>query len=179
MLPHQKKRAGVIEFTEATSDDHAAVAAAGQGYRQHWNSFRAMPDRGGTFEGAVADIAALDYLDYEQLGHPGVGLAGAALVWGNVLAVQTGLRWLHASGDELWLGADLHDCCRGILWPYARLAEAKARHTPQFGQFYALTLQVIEEIIATCDLPAVIHARLRRLQAVLEVGPEAVDKTDH
>ncbi|WP_435009678.1 hypothetical protein P12x_000927 [Tundrisphaera lichenicola] len=161
-------------FAEATVDDLAEVAAAGQAYRLHWDSFRAMPERGATFAGSSADIAALDYLDYEQLGHPAGGLGAAALVWGNVLVAQAGLQWCRGVGGDLWLGAEVMGVQRAVLWPLARLAEAKSRESPQFGQFVALLLYVIEELVSRLDLPTVTHARLRRLQAVLEVGEHAV-----
>ncbi len=165
----------VEDFAAATVDDLAAVAAAGRAYRSHWDSFHAMPDRGATFAGALADIHALDYLDYEQLGHPPGGLGATALVWGNVLVAQAGLPWCRpAAGLDLWLGAEVCGVLRPVLWPFARLAEAKSRNSPQFDQFRTLLVHVIEELVGRLDLAAVTHARLRRLQAVLEVGEQAV-----
>jgi hypothetical protein len=154
-------------FVAATSDDLAVVAAAGQAYRSHWDSFRAMPIRGETFDGAVADIGALDYLDYEQLGHPPGGLPTTALVWGNVLVSQAGLNWCRAADGNLWLATDVQGVQQAVLWPLARVAEARSRGYPQFDKFRGLFLYVIEELIDRLDLSTATLALLRRLESVL------------
>ncbi len=158
-----------ITFAAATDADLAEVRVAGEAFRRHWASFRNMTSDP-SFLGDVGDIAALDYLDYEQLGYPEGGLAVAALVWGNVLVARGGLHWVRASAGGLWLSGGDGLSLAALVWPYARLAEFKARGCPQFGQYQALTLWLIGELIATASLPGATHAKLRRLQTALEVG---------
>lgn len=162
----------MFELIAATKEDLATVAAAGDVYRRHWESFTSMPELGATFTGSPGDIGALDYLEYEQLGHPISGLKDTALVWGNVLVVQCGLQWLRSSTGDFWIGVYNK---QGVLWPYSRLAEFIARDIPQFGKCVLLMTRVIEELLGLCIMPKPVHARLRRLQSVLEVGESFVE----
>ena len=169
----------------ASAADREEVVAAGRACRRHWDSFDSMPDIGATFTGAVADIRALDYLDYEQLGHAGDDLRVAALVWANVLVTQSGLTWLRAADGGFWIGEVWeaeksgydHDSIRPLLWPLARIAELKARASGQFEQFYALMETAVVEIIDASHDPT-IRARLRRLQAVIAEGEDAVAEAE-
>jgi len=159
-----------VEFVPATAADLAEVAAAGAEFRRHWESFQNMQPTP-AFVGGVADIDALGYLEYEGLGLPGGGLPALALVWGNVLAVQAGLRWVRAKGEGcggLWLGGA--EWGPALLWPYARLAESRARGNPQYSKDSTLMMWVVEELIEQVSVPTATHARLRRFQLALEVG---------
>lgn len=126
-----------------------------------------MPDRGQTFGGSVGDIAALDYLDYEQLGHPDDDLELQALVWGNVLVVQGGLRWCRATGGDLWIGCEVLGLDKAVLWPYARVLEQRSRNYPQSDQMLGLTLRVIDELQDALDLPMEVDQKLHRLRETL------------
>ena len=115
----------------ATVDELQAIRAALDEFRDHWNSI--CPIFPCAFEGTAADIDALDYLDYEGLRYPTPGLAGAALVWGNVIATQLPFRW---SFDEEINGLVLRSQNRGLtIWPYGRVYESQRSAETQFDKY--------------------------------------------
>jgi len=119
-------------------------------FRAYWESFREMPSLGG-FSGALKDIHALDYLDYEGLGYPPSGLAGAALVWGNVLACQLEMAWVTDSDGHLLLEHDVPGS-RITVWPYARVLEVQGRGLPQFGKYTWILEGVVRDCLEYGDL---------------------------
>ena len=93
------------------------------------------------FEGTIDDIEALDYLDYEGLGYPASGLAGAALVWGNVVARHLPFVW--AFDDDL-AGLVLHDPGRALtVWPLGRVFESQRSFETQFDKYRWLLAGVV------------------------------------
>ena len=72
-----------------------SVEATRRAYREMWSRLKNVPER--RFDGRREDIDALDFIDYEAGQHP-EGLAGAAIIWGGVLASTGALSW--AIDDE-------------------------------------------------------------------------------
>jgi hypothetical protein len=123
----------------ATQHELQAVRAAVDEFRAHWVSMR--PIFPCSFEGTIADIDALDYLDYEGLSYPGSGQAGAALVWGNVVASQLPFRW---SFDDEMGGLVLQSQKRGLtIWPFGRVYESQRSAETQFDKYRRLLEWVI------------------------------------
>jgi hypothetical protein len=105
----------------ATLQELEAIRAALAEFRAHWESIR--PIFPCSFEGTGADIDALDDLDYEGLRYPPSGQAGAALVWGNVVASQLPFNW---SFDDEIGGLVLRSNKRGLsIWPFGRIYESQ------------------------------------------------------
>ncbi len=123
----------------ATQHELQAVRAAVDEFRAHWASIR--PIFPCSFEGTIADIDALDYLDYEGLRYPGSGQAGAALVWGNVVASQLPFRW---SFDDEIGGLILQSRERELtIWPFGRVYESQRSAETQFAKYRRLLEWVI------------------------------------
>jgi|GEM_PF-2481999 len=114
-----------LNTTPASDTKLTAVKNACREFYTHWCSFSNTPFTC-EFAGALEDVDALDYLDYEGLHYPVSGLNGAALVWGHVLERQFGMSWSVGDNGELFLthGEPGH---RIIIWPYARVLEAQGR----------------------------------------------------
>ena len=153
---------------EATDDALLRVMLACDAYRNHWAKFRAMP-YAPTFDGAIDDIRALDYLAYE-LDYPRGDIEDPALVWGNVLARQLGFRWACSFRGDLLLvqGEPKEYAMRAAIWPFARLLEADAGGIPTHETFGWMTRQVVASCLANNPEPR-FEAQLRRLGD--EFGP--------
>src|SRR5829696_3174810 len=78
-----------------TSAELQSIENTRRAYRTMWAKLIDVPQR--AFDGGREDIDALDFIDYETGQHP-KGLAGAAVIWGGVLAATGALSW--AIGDE-------------------------------------------------------------------------------
>ena len=110
----------------------------------HWASI--SPIFACPFEGTIADIDALDYLDYEGLRYPGSGQVGAALVWANVVASQLPFRW---SFDDEIGGLVLQSQKRGLtIWPFGRVYESQRHAETQFDKYRRLLEWVILQSFA-------------------------------
>jgi hypothetical protein len=136
----------------ATPHELDAVRSALDEFRAHWESIG--PVFPCSFEGTGADIDALDYLDYEGLKYPSSGQAGAALVWGNVVATQLPFRWF--LDDELaGLVLRSQSCGLGLtIRPFGRIYESQRSAETQFDKYrwllesvvlQALGLHLVEE----------------------------------
>jgi hypothetical protein len=119
-------------------------------FRAHWLSFQNMPFDC-LFAGAIEDIVALDFLNYEGLGYPPSCLEGAALIWGNVLATQLGMTWATWSGSELLLEHS-EPGSRVTIWPFARVLETHEQSHPQFGKFAWLLGRAIRDLLQDGNL---------------------------
>jgi hypothetical protein len=108
-----------------------SIEATRRAYRAMWSKLKNVPVR--LFNGGREDIDSLDFIDYEAGHHP-EGLAGAAVIWGGVLAATGGLSW--AIGDEqhfvLIAGWDYP---RALIFPYARVAELNHSSVVQYGKY--------------------------------------------
>lgn len=130
----------------ATPHELEAVRAAMDEFRAHWESIR--PIFPCSFDGSGVDIDALDYLDYEGLSYPDSGQAGAALVWGNVIATQMPFGWFF--DDEL---GSLVLRPRGrerelTIWPFGRVYESQRSAETQFDKYRRLLEWVVLQSLA-------------------------------
>lgn len=133
-----------MNLSTASEAQLAEVKNACEEFRAHWQSFRNMPFEC-QFNGTKEDIAALDYLNYEGLGYPKSYIDGAALVWGNVLATQLGMKWATSYNGQMLLTHD-EPGNRITIWPFARVLEAEERSLPQFGRYAWLLGQAIRDL---------------------------------
>ncbi|AWM37561.1 hypothetical protein GobsT_44510 [Gemmata obscuriglobus] len=154
-----------MEFSPGTDGDLADIERAADEFRSLWGSLRAMPFPA-PFDGGLGDIRALDYLDYESLAYPPGGLPAAALVWGRVLARQSGLAWARCSVGGLWLRAG-EPGGQLAVWPLARVAEAQARSNPQDGKYAMLIERVLAECLDGYYGVGEVSERLERLRVQL------------
>ncbi len=123
----------------ATADQLEAVRAAQDEFRVYWESIRPLFPC--AFEGSGIDVYALDYLDYEGLPYPSCGQAGAALVWGNVIATQMPFRWFF---DEDLGGLVLRSKEKGLtIWPFGRVYESQRSAETRFDKYRRLLDWVI------------------------------------
>lgn len=148
----------MLRTTRASSRDLEGVASAIAEFKAHWEAICPRPPFPCPFEGTLRDIDALDHLDYEGLPYPPCGIAGAALIWGNVAATQAGFRWiLDEYGDFLL-------CPPGepslAIWPYARVVEIQHGALPQFGKYRWLMEQVVVECLGRATMDRAEEARL-------------------
>ncbi len=148
----------VLRTIPASSRDLEGVASAIAEFKAYWETIRPRPPFPCSFEGTQQDIDALDYFDYEGLPYPPSGIAGAALIWGNVTTRQAGFRWhLDEYGDLLL-------CPPGepslAIWPYARVVEIQHGARPQFGKYKWLMEQVIVECLGLATMDRADEARL-------------------
>jgi hypothetical protein len=141
----------VLRTTPASSRDLEGVASAIAEFKAHWEAIRPRPPFPCWFEGTRRDIDALDCLDYEGLPYPPSGIAGAALIWGNVAARQAGFRWHLDEYGDLLLSPPGEPSL--VIWPYARVVEIQHGARPQFGKYKWLMEQVVVECLgrATMD----------------------------
>jgi hypothetical protein len=143
----EQNRMYISPASEAQLDSINAALAE---YREHWRGFKNMPFAC-EFAGAIEDVDALDYLDYEGLGYPRSDIDGAALVWGNVLARRLGMNWCMSYHDGLLL---CHESPgnRITTWPYARVLEVRERSLPQYGRYAWLLDGVMQDCLRFGDL---------------------------
>lgn len=148
----------MLRPTPASSRDLECVASAIAEFQAHWEAIRPRPPFPCSFEGTRRDIDALDHLDYEGLPYPPSGIAGAALIWGNVAERRAGFRWhLDEYGDLLL-------CAPGepslVIWPYARVVEIQHGARPQFCKYQWLMEQVVVDCLGRATMDRADEARL-------------------
>ncbi len=128
----------------ATLVELEPVRLARAEFRAHWESIRSLFPC--AFEGTGDDIDALDYLDYEGLKYPASGFAGAALVWGNVIATQMPFHWFF---DEEICGPVLKPQSGGpTIWPFARVYEAQRSPETQYNRYRWLMESVVLQYLS-------------------------------
>ena len=149
-----------MSLRRASLDECSIVRSAVAEFRAHWSLSRPLwPCE---FAGTVADLEALDYLNYEGLGYPNPGFAEVALVWGNVLATTGPFRWfVEDSMGALMLCPELdYEPTQPVVWPYGRVYEKEQLGNFGFGW---LTVQVVAESLAINGLDSENEARLLAL----------------
>jgi hypothetical protein len=152
-----------MRLGEATQDERAIVASALADFRVYWASFPTLWRC--VFAGTVADLHALDYLDYEGLRYPESGIAGAALVWGNVLVTSGPFRWyFDESLGGLALCATRADPMLQVIWPYGRVYEIQcAGWPPRCEKYQRLTAEAVLECLTLGGFDERHETRLRDL----------------
>jgi hypothetical protein len=142
----------------------ASIEATRRAYRAMGAKLKNVPER--RFDGSREDIDALDFIDYEAGHHP-EDLAGAAVIWGGVLASTGVLSW--AIGDEQhWVLVGDPDWPRALIFPYARVAEINHSSGPQFGKYEWL----LEEAVLRLACSGVGEEEEAKLRALLDIEPE-------
>jgi hypothetical protein len=144
-----------------TSTELESIEATRRAYRAMWAKLKNVPHR--AFDGGREDIDALDFIDYEAGSHP-EGLAGAAVIWGGVLAATGVLSW--AIGDEQhWVLVGDPDWPRALIFPYARVAEISHSSGPQSGKYEWL----LEETVLRLTYVGFGAEEEAKLRALLDV----------
>lgn len=140
------------------------MEATRRAYRAMWAKLKNVPER--RFDESREDIDSLDFIDYEAGHHP-EGLAGAAIIWGGVLASTGVLSW--AIGDEQhWVLVGDPDYPRALIFPYVRVAEINQSSGPQFGKYKWL----LEEVVLQLACSGVGEEEEAKLQALFDIEPE-------
>jgi hypothetical protein len=153
-----------MHIRQPTSAELESIEATRRAYRAMWAKLKNVPER--RFDGGREDIAALDFIDYEAGDHP-EGLAGAAVIWGGVLASTGVLSW--AIGDEQhWVLIRDPDYPRALIFPYARVAELNHSSCPQFGKYNWL----LEEAVLRLSYVGLGEDEESKLRALLDVESE-------
>ena len=152
-------------------DNHAAANMAQDAMRKLWASTPNMTQPG-LFDGSLADISCLDYLDYEQISYADVGVAGHAseqvvtLVLAEVLIQQAGFAWSLEEGNTDLLLYDEQSCWYCVCLR-ERYREAKYRSHPQFGRHAHLAAWIIYECIQTSDLTTASETKFNGILSAL------------
>jgi hypothetical protein len=120
-----------MALAPATPNQLESVQTALAEFRAHWEAI--LPPFICMFDGSLDDIHALDHLDYVGLAYPPCGEAGAALVWGSVVASKTPFRWFF--DDELGGLVLRPPGVSLVIWPFGRVYESRRCCEPQFGKY--------------------------------------------
>lgn len=132
-----------MNIRPATSVELESIETTRRAYRDMWTSprFKDLPPC--PFIGTREDIDALDFIDYELGGDHPKDLAGAALLWGGVLAATGVLSWAVADEQHLVLVGDpIYP--RVLILPYARVEEINQSSVPQYGKYEWLLVDVVQ-----------------------------------
>jgi hypothetical protein len=115
-----------------SAEESALIGAAGDAFRTYWESIG--PPFVAGFDGGVADVRALDYLDYEGLRYGPCTIEQAALVCGEALRRAAGLEWRISYRGE-WMVTTREGAAVSFAFsPLARLHECECGAGPQFGR---------------------------------------------
>jgi hypothetical protein len=125
-----------------------AVTATLQSFRDRWVSIR--PPFHAAFDGTIADVHALDYMDYEGIGFPQTGIEGAAMVCGEVVRRAAGLEWVIGDRSDWFVASRAEEWPAIAICPLARLHEIKCSGVPQFGKHLWLVQKAAFECLLFC-----------------------------
>lgn len=145
-----------MHIRPSTSAELDWIEATRRAYRAMWGKLKSVRRCG--FEGGREDIEALDFIDYEAGSHP-EGLAGAAVIWGGVLAATGVVSWAIGDEQHFVLVSD-SECPRALVFPYARVAEIHCSSWPQFGKYEWL---LEEAVLRLCAQGLDVERKLRDL----------------
>jgi hypothetical protein len=128
-------------------EDLGAVTAAANAFREMWASIRSpFP---AAFDGTMADIRALDYMDYEGIDFPRGGIEAAALVCGEVLRRAAGLEWVVSYRGDWFVASPEGREPAIAICPLARLHEIECGGRPRG---YGMHRWFIERAAFDCAL---------------------------
>jgi hypothetical protein len=135
----------------ATFDDLEPVRSALAEFRTHWTvTIPTLHEQVPCpFDGRPEDVDAIDYLDYEGLDYPPCGVAGAALVWGNVLAANGPFPWFVDGQGGLVLR--LEGIPSIVIWPFGRVWESQNGGFPQDGKYAWLLKSTLGHALSEGD----------------------------
>jgi hypothetical protein len=126
----------------------AKVTAALQSFRERWASIR--PPFPAAFDGTIADVHALDYMNYEGINFPLAGIEGSALVCGEVVRRAAGLEWVISYRGDWFIASPEESWPTVALCPLARLHEIECGGAPQFGMHLWFVQKAAFECLLLC-----------------------------
>ncbi len=135
-------------------------------YRDYWLTISNMYHQA-EFNGTLADVENLSYLEYEGIEHDLRtddldATEVLAILLGQVLVTEAGFVWEVADGrwilsyDEGWPVV--------AIWPYGRLVEMTFRNSPQYGKYR----RVLAYMMHDCGNNDVNTATAEKWNAVLD-----------
>ena len=124
------------------------VTATLQAFRERWASIR--PPFPAAFDGTIADVHALDYMDYEGIGFARAGIKGAGMVCGEVIRREAGLVWVISDRGDWFIASHAEDWPAIAICPLARLHEIKCGGVPQFGKHFWLVQKAAIDCLLLC-----------------------------
>jgi hypothetical protein len=155
-----------MNFRNPTAMEMQPITDAQEAYRKMWSSLKCVPPC--EFAGDRTDIEILDFIDYEINTYP-LGISGAALIWGNVLAINSGiLFWMIDERQQLVLMTSEDDWPRVMIDPIARVAEINNSSVPQFGKYEWL----LEETVLRLWSQGFKDDTKQRFQSLLDIEPD-------
>lgn len=116
-------------------------------YRKHCSTIPNMYYQG-NFNGTLADVDYLSYLEYEGIGHDIStddlnSTEVLAILLGQVLVTEAGFVWEVTDGR--WMLTYEEGWPIAAVWPYARLLEQKLRHCPQYGKYQRVLAYILHD----------------------------------
>ena len=159
-----------------SQEELAAFTAPLQAFRERWSSIR--PPFPASFDGQLADVHALDYMNYEGIGFPQAGVEAPAMVCGEVIRRAAGLEWVISYRGDWFVASREENVPSIAISPVARLHEIECgAGAPQFGKHLWLVQKAAFECLLLCDreqelaLRALLHDDgdyLERVERTLE-----------
>ena len=110
-----------------------AVQVAATAFRDKWASIK--PPFPAVFDGTIADVHALDYMEYEGIGFPQGGIEAAAIVCGEVIRKAASLKWVISYRGDWFVASEGETYAAIAICPLARLHEIECGGAPQFGKY--------------------------------------------
>ena len=103
------------------------------------------------FDGAVEELNALGYCDYEW-GHPNEGdeylcVLYASLIWSQVIVANTEFEWGDVVAGQYSIECVDDEYPKSIFFPYQRLLEIKLSGYSQFDDFQILTDMLVHHVL--------------------------------
>jgi hypothetical protein len=119
-----------------------------QTFREKWSSIQ--PPFPASFDGQIADVLALDYMEYEGIAFPQAKVKASAMVCGEVLRRAAGLEWVISYRDD-WFVASPEECVPALaICPLARLHELECGRAPQSGAHLWVVQRAAFECLMHC-----------------------------
>jgi len=154
-----------------SAQDLVAVTATLQSFRERWASIRRpFPAE---FDGKIADVHALDYMEYEGIAFPGPGIEGSAMVCGEVIRRAADLEWVISYRGD-WFVASREESWRTIaICPLARMHEIECGGAPQFGKHLWFVQRAAVECLLLCG-----PEREPMFRKLLDEGGDYLDRLE-
>jgi hypothetical protein len=147
------------------------VTATLQALRERWASIRApFPV---AFDGTIADVRALDYMDYEGIDIPQAGIESSAMVCGEVIRRAAGLEWVISYRGDWFVASHEEDWPAVAICPLARLHEIECGGVPQFGKHLWFVQQAACECLSFCG-----PEREPMIREILDGGSEYLERLE-
>jgi hypothetical protein len=156
-------------------EELAPLGDALRAFRERWASIR--PPFPATFDGTIADVRALDYMDYEGIDSPRPGIEAPAMICGEVIRRAAGLEWVISYRGDWFIASPEESRPAIAVCPLARLHEIECGGGPRSGKhlwlvqraaFECLLLRGPEREAAIRELLDVGGEYLGRMEETLE-----------